>query len=257
MRRRPPSVDPLPLLTSAGAVLFSVMLYQGLSMNRTTPRLPAAEGPHEGVVEGDGAPLRLLLLGESTVAGVGASTHAEALSGNLAAMLAAETGRAVRWRALGQNGVTAEACVERLVPQMDGEGADLVMVALGVNDVVLMRGARKFSSDIRRLVAEVRVRVGPRVPMLFSAVPPMGCFPAFPQPLKSFAHFRSRLLDRGLRAVVRETPHAFHVPLPFKGGRAYFCDDGYHPSPLGYAAWTEFLRPAVRGLLVPYGLLIP
>lgn len=248
--------NPLPIAGSAGALLFSVLLYQGLAMNKSMPRFSAPGGPQEGVVnEAQGSPLKVLLLGESTVAGVGAPSHTQALCGSFSAMLAQETRRAVQWRAVGQNGVTAEACLQRLVPRLEGERPDFMMVALGVNDVVLLRGARRFSVDVHRLITEVRAHVGLHVPILFSGVPPMGSFPAFPQPLRSLAHVRSILLDRSMRRVVDRSPNTYHAPIPFKGGRAYFCDDGYHPSTLGYATWVEFLRPVARDVVTQHGLV--
>ncbi|TGA92727.1 hypothetical protein [Streptomyces sp. MZ04] len=45
-----------------------------------------------------GPPLRLAVIGDSLAAGVGAASHEEALSGQLARTLTAMTGRAVSWR---------------------------------------------------------------------------------------------------------------------------------------------------------------
>ena len=52
------------------ALLFPVLLYQGKRTRRVTPRLPEATGDCAGQY-GEGEPLfRLLVLGESTAAGV-------------------------------------------------------------------------------------------------------------------------------------------------------------------------------------------
>jgi hypothetical protein len=61
--------------------LFPVLLIQGLGVRRQTPRLPEACGASSGLIAGSGQPIRLITLGESTVAGVGATTHEEALTG--------------------------------------------------------------------------------------------------------------------------------------------------------------------------------
>ncbi len=98
---------PLELAAAASLALAPLLLAQGLLTQRRVPRLPGAAGPAFGRVEGREPMLRLLALGESTVAGVGAPTHAEALAGQLAQALAAHGGRAVGWRAAGQIGATA------------------------------------------------------------------------------------------------------------------------------------------------------
>ena len=53
------------------AVLFPVLLYQGKRTRQTTPRLPEASGSPFGQY-GEGEPARrILVIGESTAAGVG------------------------------------------------------------------------------------------------------------------------------------------------------------------------------------------
>lgn len=230
----------------AGALLVAGMAAQALYLHKTTPRYDPPSDPTEGVI-GEGNPtFRVVLLGESPVAGTGAPSHPLALSGMVATMVAQEVGSAVAWRAVGKNGVTAAAATERLVPRLEGERPDLVVIAIGTNDVLLMTRLGKWTSDVRRLLAEVRARIGPRVPILFSGVPPMGTFPVFRLPLRAFVQARSRLLDWALRGVVLADDNAWHAPLPNTGVKAYFCSDRVHPSPLGYAAWAEALRPTAR-----------
>ena len=69
-------------------VAAPLLVAQALYVRRTTPRLPGASGPTEGLVPGAGTPWRLAVLGESTVDGVGAASHEEALTGRLAQALA-------------------------------------------------------------------------------------------------------------------------------------------------------------------------
>lgn len=71
----------LRVASAATLVLGPLLALQGRAVQRNTPRLPAAAGPTVGGVDGPEPALRLLVVGESMVAGVGAATHAEALSG--------------------------------------------------------------------------------------------------------------------------------------------------------------------------------
>ena len=69
------------------ALLFPVLLYQGKRTRRVTPRLPEATGDCAGQY-GEGEPVfRLLVLGESTAAGVGVESHAQGLASQLALQL--------------------------------------------------------------------------------------------------------------------------------------------------------------------------
>lgn len=248
---------PLAIAGGAGALLLSVMFAQALHMNKIMPRFPPAEGPGEGVV-GDGLPtFRVVLLGESTVAGTGAPTHEQALSGRMAAMVAEETGQTVSWRALGRNGVTAAVCAARLAPALEGDRADLLVVSLGVNDIILVNGPHRFTDGMHRLIETARGHLGDEVPVLVSGVPPLGCFPAFPQPLRTLVHLRSRQFDRALRAMVDSLPNVWHVPIPFRGDQTCFSADRFHPSPIGYALWAELMRPTLRQVLTSLGAAAP
>jgi hypothetical protein len=90
-------------------LLLPVLLPMALHTRRRALRLAPAAGPQQGVAgaEFDGPALRVLLLGESTVAGVGVACQSQALVGQLAQALAAQQRRPVAWQACGENGITA------------------------------------------------------------------------------------------------------------------------------------------------------
>lgn len=240
-----------PLLRAASVLtlaLAPVVLLQGRRMRRRIPRLPEAPEPHEGVVAGTGTPLHLVVLGESTAAGVGARSHARGLAGWTAAALRAETGREVRWRAVGRSGASARTTAAELVPRLAGGRADMVVVALGVNDVLQLRRSAAWAADVAALTDAVRAAVGP-VPVLLSGVPPVGRFPALPNPLRGVLGLRARLLDAALRRVGDSAEGVSYVPLPVLAGGHLFCEDGFHPSEEGYAVWGRALGRAAAPLL--------
>jgi lysophospholipase L1-like esterase len=204
------------------ALLFPVLLVQGLLVRRRVLRLPEASGPTSGSVPGPD-PLRLLVLGESTAAGVGAATHAAALTGQLAVAL----GRGVRWRVIGRSGLTASAA-RGLVPRpLD---ADVVVVVLGVNDTKNLVPVRRWRTDLLRLI----IAIGD-VPVVLTGVPPMDAFPSLPQPLRLLLGLRSRELD----AAAASLPRVTHLPMPRELlTPELFCEDGFHPSEAGYRLWA-------------------
>jgi lysophospholipase L1-like esterase len=234
------------------ALLAPVLVRQGRRVRRTTPRLPEAAGPRTGEIAGRGAPVRLLVLGESTAAGVGAADHREGLAGQAAGSLASAGGRAVRWRVIARNGATAASTLDALfAPAADADVvADVVVVALGVNDTLRLHGSARWTRDLRRLVEAVRGRCGP-VPVILAGVPPMGRFPGLPQPLRGVLGLRARLLDRAAArmAAAMEGVHHVSVPLPAAEVDAFFCGDRIHPSPRGYAQIGAVLGRAAAAVL--------
>ncbi|MCX8113508.1 MAG: SGNH/GDSL hydrolase family protein [Burkholderiaceae bacterium] len=226
---------------AAKLALGPLLLWQAQRVRRTTPRLPVAGGALAGEI-GTGARLRLLVVGESTAVGVGAAHHGEALAGELAGRIAAKVGRRVAWRVLGENGATARRTL-RLVEATHAE-ADLAVVALGVNDVLEQTRLARWRRDVAALVAALQERTGARDVILLE-VPPLAKFPALPRPLRDVLGADSRRLDAVLaRLAARlDAPdrRVRHYRFAFDGAREFFARDGFHPSALGYARWTELI----------------
>ena len=230
--------------------LLPVLLVQGYWLRRTTPRLPDAGGPLEGTVAGAGEPLRLIALGESTVAGVGARTHETGLAGQLARALSRDTRRGVEWIVVARSGINARDSRAELASQLSGRQADVVMIALGVNDAIEFHTARRWASDVEGLIGDVRAQVGDAL-VLLSGVPPLNYFPLLPQPLSFALGARSAALERASVALVEKLKRVVYVPFRIerKHSGDLFCADGFHPSELGYSEWAEQLADAfmIRG----------
>jgi lysophospholipase L1-like esterase len=113
---------------------FSVgplMYIQGMIVRKYAAELPEAVGPRAGVI-GQGKPLRVLVLGDSSAAGVGVQTQDEAIAGQLASQLADKF--QVSWKLLAKTGATTKSHTQALLEQVEGK-FDAAMICLGVNDV--------------------------------------------------------------------------------------------------------------------------
>jgi lysophospholipase L1-like esterase len=225
--------------------LLPILLVQGLWLKKRTPRLPDAGGSLEGTIAGSGEPIRLIALGESTVAGVGAATHETALTGQLAQALSRRSQRRVDWLVVARSGINARKCLADLVPRLSGRRADVVLIALGVNDSIEFHSARRWASDLERLIAAIRGEVGDPL-VLLAGVPPLDCFPVLRQPLSFALGARSAALGRASVAVAEKMKQVVHVPFQIEKRDAsqLFCADGFHPSELGYSQWAEQLAEA-------------
>jgi lysophospholipase L1-like esterase len=226
------------------APLLPILWLQGRHVRRHTPRLPGAAGPTFGTNVAGGPALRLLVIGESTVAGVGAPDHAQALTGQLGAALAERTGRTVEWRAVGKIGATADVARAELVPQIPVGPVDIVVLALGVNDVLCFRTAGRWTRDVTRLIADLRQRVG-AAPVVLASVPPMGECPAFPEPLRTVLGLRAAALDRAAQRCVTTLVRVLHSPASLDPAGGMFCTDQFHPSVEGYRRWASQIAESV------------
>jgi lysophospholipase L1-like esterase len=215
---------------------------------RNALRLPPAAGMLSGVAGADlsGEPLRLLVLGESTVVGVGVDQLQAALVGQLAAALAVRENRPVAWRACGENGITAAQAHARLLPQVLDQPFDLALLVFGVNDTTHLTSLSCWEAALGSMAEALSVR-GAQV--AFSGVPPLQHFTALPWLLRRLLGMRASLLDARLRQLAVRLGAGHHaVELEFSA--EYLADDGYHPSGLGYQVWAEGLAvslvPAAR-----------
>lgn len=225
--------------------LLPILLAQGYWVRKRTPRLPDAAGPQAGMVAGAGDPLNLIAVGESTVAGIGARTQEKALTGQLARALREQSGRAVNWRVVARSGINARRSLTDLVPQLVGFRADVVLIALGVNDSIEFHTARRWAADIDRLIAAVRREVGDAL-VILAGVPPLDYFPALPSPLSLALGARSTYLGEASVDLAKKLKDVVYVPFQIEGKRRtdLFCADGFHPSELGYKEWAEQLGAA-------------
>lgn len=239
MRNFFPELIALPLLP--------LLLVQGRRTRARTPRLPEAAGERHGVATGSsgGAPLRVLGVGESPVAGVGVARQEQAITAQFAGALAARTGNTVEWRACGRNGATVRDALAELVAQVPQEPVDVLLVAFGVNDAVAFRRVGAWQRDVLALLEQLRARCQPgRV--LVSGVPPMQEFPTLPHPLRWVMGLKAAALDRGLRALARRHGWLHHVPivLDTRNDSTLAAEDGYHPSAHGCRIWAGLLADA-------------
>ncbi|WP_170763380.1 SGNH/GDSL hydrolase family protein [Ruegeria lacuscaerulensis] len=213
--------------------LLPVLAAQGLSVRRNAQLLPEPIGPREGR-EGRGPRLRLLIAGDSSAAGVGAGTQAQALSGHLVARLAKHY--AVEWRLEAATGHTTQDMIDRLC-SLDGQ-FDMAVTALGVNDVTRGASQKRFIERQTRLLNLLTGQLGVRR-VVVTAVPQMNRFPALPQPLAWVLGRQAERLDQGLQQVATRFLQARHLTLDLPDDPALAALDGYHPSPKTYAIWAE------------------
>lgn len=237
----------------ASLSLLPVVLWQGLRLRRTRPRLPDAQGDAQGQYSEGSRPLRLLVLGESTVAGVGAGHHGEALAGQLGQSLEQRLGRAVAWRAAGKSGADLRWLRRHMLPALAAEPedcrvADALLLVVGVNDVLAMSSPGHWQGELAALIADLRAVFGP-LPVFIAAIPPLGRFPALPQPLRGILGLRASLLDQATRRLLPHVPFAWHLPAALPPHADLFCADGFHPSPAGYRLWAEQLAPQLADKL--------
>jgi lysophospholipase L1-like esterase len=229
-------------LVAAKLALGPVLLPQARWLKRTALRLPEAAGPREGV-EGDGATrLRLLVVGDSSAAGVGVADQAQALAMPLAQQLAQRLGGAVSWQLVAQSGLnTAQA--RDWVTRVPLVNADVIVTALGVNDVSSQTSAKRFVQHTAALWSELRKHTGARWGVV-SGLPPMHMLRAVPHPLRWYLGQYSAWLDGAVREWAAQQRLGY-LALQWASDPDCLAEDGFHPGPALYPQWAAHLAELI------------
>ena len=226
------------LVTAAVILPVSPFLFlQGQYTRRKVGLLPEAGGPKSGLAGEGETPAKLFVIGESTVAGLGARTHTKAMAGTFAEQLSGSIGRAVSWSVVGRNGVTAKRTIEELVPMIPAEKHDYILVGLGGNDVMKLSSPRKWRRDMTRLLSILREK-NPDAVIFISNCPMIKYSPAIPHPIKFLLWELSKLHDANIRQFTSGMERVFYYHQPADVTLDGFFADGSHPSEQGYADWS-------------------
>jgi len=224
-----------------GAALIapvSPLLYlQGQYTRWKVGVLPNASGPTAGRSGEGGEAAKLFVIGESTVAGLGASKHEFALAGQFAKNLSSHIGRPVEWTVVGKSGVTARQTIAELLPQMPQVRFDYILVGLGGNDVLKLSTPARWRRDMTELLGILREK-NPDAVVFLSNCPMICLSPALPNPLRAVLWELSKLHNDNIRDLTHGMRRVFYYPQPADVTLEGFFADGIHPSERGYSDWS-------------------
>lgn len=242
------------LLALSAAVLLGEAGYAA-----TRTYLPAESAPPVlgsfGTTSGtSGRPaLQLLMLGDSTAAGVGASETAATVGARLAAGIAA-TGRTVTLSSVAVSGSRAADLADQLRELGERPAAalpDLAVILIGANDATHLS---RLGTVRGKLTAAIRELRATGAAVVVAGCPDLGAVRTFGQPLRLLAAARGRAVAAAERRAAADAGATF-VDLARETGPTFRADprmlseDRFHPSDLGYARWARALLPAVLAAL--------
>lgn len=195
---------------------------------------------------GSGRALRVTWIGDSTSAGVGASTPERALP----VLVAQELGRPVELSVLSVSGATTADAVAEQLPQLAALEPEWVFVAIGSNDVTHLTSRATLRSGLETLLAGVEATRPERIIVL--GVAEFGGTPLFARPLRTIAGWRAHQLDAVVEDVAA-THGAIYVPIARLTGPGFAADplgtharDRFHPNDAGYGLWAEATLATLR-----------
>ena len=182
---------------------------------------------------------RLLVIGDSTAVGTGASHPRDSVAGRLA-----QTLPGVAVVNLARDGARIRDVREQLRRAPDGD-FDVVLIQAGGNDILRFTGLARLRETTSSLLAAARSRADKVVMMSTGDV---GTAPAFPPPIDWLYSWRTRHVRDLFLDLAAEHDIEYvdlYVPSPGDPFRSdperFYARDGLHPSSEGYRMWFEKL----------------
>lgn len=218
-------------------VLAPILFPQSRVVLANLPILPEADADWEGEIQGPN-PLRLLVLGDSTGAGVGVGTLLDGLAGNLAHELHDSLGRGVSWQVIARSGATTGQIREFFLLLASRHSYDVIFLTLGVNDVMQLRRKGAFQQDLEVILQGLE-RASPHAQIMLAGIPRMEHFISLPAPLGTILGARAYRLNAAAHEVLANHPRVVHVPPWPISVPGFFASDDFHPSAVGYSAWAR------------------
>ncbi|MEM5495499.1 SGNH/GDSL hydrolase family protein [Hoeflea sp. AS16] len=226
-------------------LLVPVAVTKGLGVRKTVPRLPPPRGRPRGQ-SGEGNPeIRLLIIGDSSAAGVGADRIEDTLGPQLAGILGETTGKAVAWRNAGANSAIAAQVRDHVLPHIEERDFTHVIVAVGTNDAKNFVTRSAFKKGFGGLLYAVHAR-WPEAKAYWSPVVDMPDVPALPSSLAFILGLRAQIINAMGAQLCRERNATALEPLPVEGPEG-FAIDGFHANALGYRHWAQHIARVILG----------
>jgi lysophospholipase L1-like esterase len=214
-----------------------VLYFMGQKVRARTIRMVPPPGPLTGTVEGKGETLRLLVMGDSSAAGVGANHTSGCLGPLIAANLNATTGQPVEWRMAGSNSAIASDLCDYVLPHLPQENWTHILFIVGTNDAKNFVTARCFTKGFGGLIYALKAKF-PDAHIVWSPIINMEKMPTLTPFLARMLNIRARLLNAIGADLCCERYAIAADPLPISIPDG-FAIDGFHANAKAYKVWAD------------------
>jgi lysophospholipase L1-like esterase len=237
------------MLYHFATVLLAVLFFaQGKYVRRVTPKLPEPEGLRKGIY-GTGKPTSLLIMGDSSAAGVGVELQQFAFAGSMLNALGPHY--QIAWELMAKTGDTSTQLLDTIQQLDTTTQYETVVISIGVNDVTGLTSSAKWTHNLGLIADNLQKKLGTKR-VLFSSLPPMHLFPALPQPLRWWLGTRAKHFNTLAKHVCQSHPHCHFISTPFPTDKRFIAQDGFHPGALAYQLWGEYMARVLQEKLAKH-----
>lgn len=183
------------------------LIYQAKQVRKSSPKLASTSS----LLKLGNGKNHILLLGESTVAGVGASSADHTLAGNFYRLF----GESFQIETIGKKGLCVNEALslylqhrQAKIPKSQG-----VILFLGANDCFLLTSPSAFKKGLESLIYQLQPATSAKW-IYLAAIPPVHLFPAFSRKMQSFLKVQRTYLQAELEKIAPKTPSVIYQEIP-------------------------------------------
>lgn len=231
--------------------LLPILKYQGTKLRERIGRL---QPQSEKLILSNAEPQpNILVIGESTAAGVGASSPEHTIASRLFEELESK----YNIINFGKNGLRASQLENFWEQSMPVKNADLntVFILIGANDCFKLTSPELFYKSLKSFIGKLLYiyRVSN---VILVPIPPVYDFPAIPTSMKLLLGWHRSILNSEMKNLKKVFPTLIMKDMAKVFPETYFSSDGIHPSDLGYAAIAKELATLTKKVTLKEGHLI-
>jgi lysophospholipase L1-like esterase len=195
--------------------------------------------------------ITLVVMGDSTAAGLGAGEPAHSYPQIIARRLASD-GYRVELRVFGFSGARVKDVLNDQLPKAIEVDPDYVFIGIGANDVTHLTPLGDLHSDMQDILRKLDDFTETKT--VIAGAPDMRA-PAFYEPLRSLAGWRGRQVADAIEEVGRDQGVGVVELAEETGPRfgtdpdRFHSDDDFHPSADGYRLWADAIYPVLKEIV--------
>lgn len=241
------------LAVAGGVAVLGAQAHVASSRARDRLVRPEFEQRAIAGVEHVGEPLRVALVGDSTVAGIGVRSSDAWLGPQVAQQVSRSTGRPVEVVGFGVSGARTGQVLSAQVHHVAAQAGrwDAVVAVVGGNDVTHLTPYRGLARDTTALTRALH-DASAGAPVVYAGVPRFFDAIGIPRPLRDVFDASSRRVATLQRAAVEDArvgarfvDIGVESSVRHAGRLDSLSPDGFHPSRIGYGFWADAIAPRV------------
>ncbi len=235
------------------AIIIAITVFNTAYITYSGKPVAVRDIPRSMQTIGSGKPLTYAILGDSTAVGQGGD-YDKGIAWSTAHFMAQKY--KVSFQNYAVPGARASSVLHYQVRQAAMLQPDVVLLAVGANDVTHLTRLKVIQQDIADIIWQLR-SAKPSVKIVLTGAPAMGSVPRFPQPVRYVAGVRTQQVNKVISSLANGKNIIF-APIAAETGPIFmrhpelFARDKFHPNTKGYGVWTPVLNEAIKTTLDKY-----